>query len=158
MDKNDDDISKSKLFINLSKFLLKKGLSEKSVSIIYKEKLGLEITDDEKNTIKGIKYVLNDIVNTLTLEDSTAIDERRWFKSNIDEYNKKFFIIKQNNGLIITFGTLGNVFRQNNINYYPGMGQLSNILFLNMINKKFPELNLILSDMMTMFGEDNYKW
>ena len=59
MDKNDDDIRESELFINLSKFLLKKGLSEKLISIIYKEKLGLEITDDEKNKIKDIKYVLN---------------------------------------------------------------------------------------------------
>ena len=59
MDKNDDDIIESKLFINLSKFLLKKGLSEKLISIIYKEELGLEITDDEKNKIKNMKYVLN---------------------------------------------------------------------------------------------------
>ena len=59
MDKNDDDIIESKLFINLSKFLLKKGLSEKLISIINKEKLGLEITDDEKNKIKNMKYVLN---------------------------------------------------------------------------------------------------
>ena len=59
MDKNDDDIIESKLFINLSKFLLKKGLSEKSLSIIHKEKIGLELTDDEKNAMKDIKYVLN---------------------------------------------------------------------------------------------------
>ena len=59
MDKNDDDITESDLFIKLSKFLLKKGLSEKLISIIYKEKLGLEITDDEKNKIKDMKYVLN---------------------------------------------------------------------------------------------------
>lgn len=59
MDKNDDDITESKLFFKLSKFLLKKGLSEKLISIIYKEKLGLEITDDEKNKIKNMKYVLN---------------------------------------------------------------------------------------------------
>jgi hypothetical protein len=154
MDKNDDDISESKLFINLSKFLLKKGLSEKSVPIIYKEKLGLEITDDEKNTIKGIKYVLNDIVNNITLDDELD-NGRRWFKSNIDEYNKKFAI--QDNQLTIILNSIGNVLRQNNINYYSGMGQLTNKLFLNMVNKKFPELDLTLSDFVIMFG-NNYKW
>jgi len=156
MNKNDDDVSESKLFINLTKFLLKKGLSEKLIPIYYKEKLGLEITDDEKNTIKGIKYVLNDIVNNITLDDELD-NGRRWFKSNIDEYNKKF-AIDYKNGLIIIWGSIGNIMIQNNINYYPGMGQLSNKLFLNILNKKFPKLNLVLSDFVIMYGEDNFKW
>jgi hypothetical protein len=157
MDKNDDDISESELFINLTKFLLKKGLSEKLIPIYYKEKLGLEITDDEKNTIKGIKYVLTDIVNNITLDDKLE-KGRKWFISNIDEYNKKFLIGLEND-LIIIFGSLGKIFRPNNINYYPGMGKISNELFINMINKKFPKLNLTLSDFVTMHGEEsNYKW
>jgi hypothetical protein len=155
MNKNDDDVSESKLFLNLTKFLLKKGLSEKLIPIYYKEKLGLEITDDEKNTIKGIKYILNDIVNNITLDDELD-NGRRWFKSNIDEYNKKFVI--QGNQLTIIFKSIGDILRQNNINYYNGMAQLSNKLFLNMLNKKFPKLNLVLADFVIMFGEDNYKW
>jgi len=155
MDKNDDDVSESELFVNLSKFLLKKGLSEKLIPIYYKEKLGLEITDDEKNTIKGIKYILNDIVNNITLDDELD-NGRRWFKSNIDEYNKKFTI--QGNKLAIMSKSIGNILIQNNINYYNGMGQLSNKLFLNILNKKFPKLNLVLSDFVNMFGEDNYRW
>ena len=156
MDKNDDDVSESELFINLTKFLLKKGLSENLIPIFYKEKLGLEITDGEKNTIKGIKYVLNDIVNNITLGEVLK-DGRRFFKSNIDDFNDKF-IIERNNQLIIVWRSIGNILRQKNINYYPGMGKLTNKLFIGVLNKKFPELNLILSDFVTMFGEDNYKW
>jgi len=61
MDKNDNDISKSKLFVNLSKFLLKKGLSEKLISTLYKGNLGLELTDYEKNAIKDMKYVFTKV-------------------------------------------------------------------------------------------------
>ena len=161
MDKNDDDISESKLFINLSKFLLKKGLSEKSVLIIYKEKLGLEITDDEKNTIKGIKYVLNDIVNNLTLGNGNAVDGRRFFKSNVDEYNE-IFALSPKNQLIVLQGSLGNIFRKNNINYYNGMGILSVKIFQNILNKKFSESTPILIDMINMIaqstGETFFKW
>jgi hypothetical protein len=156
MDKNDNDISESKLFLNLTKFLLKKGLSEKSIPIYYKERLGLEITDDEKNTIKGVKYVLNDIVNNITLDDELD-NGHRWFKSNIDEYNKKF-VIHFENKLLIIWGSIGNIMRQNNINYYPGMGQLSNKLFLNILNKKYPKLNLVLSDFVITLGENISKW
>jgi len=156
MDKNDNDISESKLFINLTKFLLKKGLSEKLISIHHKEKLGLEMTDDEKNTIKGIKYVLNNIVNNITLDEK--LDGRhKWFKSDIDEYNKKF-AIEFKNRLLIMWGSIGNIMRQNNINYYPGMGQLSDKLFVNMLNKKYPKLNLVLSDFVITLGENISKW
>jgi hypothetical protein len=156
MDKNDNDISESKLFINLTKFLLKKGLSEKLISIHHKEKLGLEITDDEKNTIKGIKYVLNNIVNNITLDEKLD-GGVKWFKSNIDEYNEKF-AIEFKNRLLIKWGSIGNIMRQNNINYYPGTGQLSNRLFLNILNKKYPKLNLVLSNFVITIGEDISKW
>jgi hypothetical protein len=161
MDKNDDNISESELFINLTKFLLKKGLSEKLIPIFYKEKLGLEITDDEKNTIKGIKYVLNDIVNTLTLGNGNAVDRRRYFKSNVDEYNE-ISALSPENQLILLHGSLGNIFRKNNINYYNGMGILSVKIFQNILNKKFSESTPILIDMINMVaqstGDTFFKW
>lgn len=157
MDKNDDDISERELFFNFTKFLLKKGLSEKLIPIEYKEKFGLKISDDEKNAIKGIIYVLNDIVNNITLDAEWDSNDRKWFKSEIYDYDRKFAINKPNE-LVISFKGLGRILKQNNVNYYPGMGKLSNDLFLNILNKKYPELNLVLSSFVTMHGEGNYGW
>lgn len=157
MDKNDDDISESELFVNLSKFLLKKGLSEKLIPILYKGKLGLKITDDEKNTITRIKIVLRNIVNKITLGEEVDKANNKWFISNIDDLNKQF-AIDWKNDLIIRVGSISGILRQKNIIYYPGMGQLVNKLFLNLINKKYPKLNLVLSNFVISVGEDYYKW
>lgn len=157
MDKNDDDISESELFVNLSKFLLKKGLSEKSIPIFYKGKLGLKITDDEKNTLGRINIILRNIVNNITLGEEFDKTDNKWFISNIDNLNKEFAIGRKND-LTIRVGSISRILRQKNITYYLGMGQLVNKLLLNLINEKYPKLNLVLSNFVIFMGETHYKW
>ena len=155
MDKNDDDISESKLFVNLSKFLLKKGLNEKYIPIYHREKIGFKLSDDEKKSINQIKYVLNKLVDEMVgLKEPK--NGNRYFKFKSDEYDDFIFI--GYDGLSFKYGSVSRFLKNNGVNYYNGLGKWSNRVLLNLINNKFPNLNLELSTMLSVLPESNFKW
>lgn len=62
MDKNDDQVDDD-VFIKYSKFLLSKSLSPDNIPFYLKSKLGLNLSDFEKKTIKNYDNILTDFIN-----------------------------------------------------------------------------------------------
>ena len=133
MDKNDNDISKSKLFINLTKFLLKKGLS--GIPITYKEKFGLELTDDEKNGLKEIDTFLKNYVDGSNIDLDDKKIKNTQFNSILD-----IKISHPINNLRTIWAPILLLF-ESGIKYQMGFGEYTMIKLTDLLNKKYPDFN-----------------
>jgi len=136
MDKNDDDISESKLFVNLSKFLLNKGsLNEEQIPLYLKPKLGLKLSDSEKNGLKEIDTFLKNYVDGSNIDLNDRKIKNTQFNS-ISDIKFGYFtdnLIKIHPQVYLLF--------ESGIKYHPGFGEYSMVKLTDLLSKKYPDFN-----------------
>jgi hypothetical protein len=156
MDKNDDDISESKLFINLNKFLLNKGLSPDEIPYYLKPKLGLKISDFEKKTLKNYDNILTDFVNgsKITFKNNKFVSLKNFYITN-DDYNDISVWGNFPEQIQYRRCNINNVSLRNlGFNYISGGYHYILEKLTKLLNEKYPELKINYPSK----NEQEYNW